>query len=131
MTTPTAKVGRSARIYVGSTVVGFAKNISGGATAEAVKDYSMDSAAPAFLESGNQTFTWNAEMLYSENDFLTKLLAGTTFTLSFFSNTSPGVAPYEVWTGCIVLKWDKKAGLTGGTITSVSGEAILVTLTAS
>jgi hypothetical protein len=128
----TAKVGRNARIYVGSTVVGFVRNITGGASAEAVKDYSMDQAAPAILGSGNQTFTWSAEMLYSENSvFLSKLLAGTTFTLGFFSNTTPGVAPYETWTGCVVLKWDKKAGMTGGIVSSVSGEAILVTPTAS
>jgi hypothetical protein len=120
-------VGRAARIYKDGEVVGYAQSITGSATAEAVKDYSMDSEKPAFLESGHQSFKWSAKMLYVDNEFLSALLAGDKFDLAFVSTVEPYSAPYETWTDCVVLSWDKTAGMAGGILQSVSGEAASIT----
>lgn len=127
--TGTATIGRNAKVYVGASIVTLVHNVTAGAAAVVDKEYTMDSPLPALLTSGNQSFTWSAEMLYIDNSLLTKLLAGTTFTLSFFKTTSPDATPYEVWTGCIVTKWDKKAAMTGALLVTVSGEAKGVTVT--
>jgi len=64
------------------TVIGYAKDISVKASADLIKEYSMDSLSPAIVAPGKQTFTWSAEKLYIDGAYMTLLLNGTEFTSS-------------------------------------------------
>ena len=75
MSTPL--LGRNARLYKDGVVIGYGKNISVKASAELIKEYSMDALTPAIVAPGKQSFKWSAEKLYIDGSFMTLLLAGT------------------------------------------------------
>ena len=56
MSTPL--LGRNARLYKDGVVIGYGKNISVKASAELIKEYSMDSLTPAIVAPGKQSFKW-------------------------------------------------------------------------
>ncbi len=126
MSTPI--LGRNARLYKDGTVIGYGKNISVKATADLIKEYSMDSLEPAIIGAGKQTFTWSAEKLYVSGAYMSLLLAGTSFDLVFAPKGSSNVAPYETWGDCVVLSCERTAGETGGVIEKIQGEATTVTV---
>ena len=79
MSTPL--LGRNARLYKEGTVIGYGKNISVKASAELIKEYSMDTLTPAIVAPGKQSFKWSAEKLYIDGSFMALLLADTEFPL--------------------------------------------------
>ena len=109
-------------------MIGYGKNISVKASAELIKEYSMDSLTPAIVAPGKQTFTWSAEKLYVDGSMMTLLLAGTEFDLVFAPTGSPTETPYEEWSDCVILSVERKAGESGGVLESVTGEAKSVTV---
>jgi hypothetical protein len=124
-------LGRNARLYKDGTVIGYGKNISVKASAELIKDYSMDALTPAVVGAGKQSFTWSAEKLYVDGSFMTLLLAGTEFDIVFQPSGSYQTAPYETWSDCVVLNVERTAGETGAVLEKVDGEAKSVTVTDS
>ena len=58
MSTP--ELGRDACLFKDGVVIGYAKDISVKASADHIKEYSMDSLTPAIVASGKQTFIWIA-----------------------------------------------------------------------
>src|SRR5665648_105571 len=124
MSTPVPVLGRNARLLQGSTEIGFGKNISVKASAEIIKDYSMDALTPAVSGAGKQTFTWSMERLYTDGAFLALLLAGTKFDLEFAPDGSTSA---ETWTNCIILNCERTGAETGGLLEKISGEAEGVT----
>ena len=124
------KYGRNARLYVLSIAVGFARNIRTSAAAEAIDIHSMESLKPALSEPGNIGFDWSCDKLCVDNQWLTRLLGGTKFTMVFAHSGTPATAPYETWTNCYVTGWDKSAGMTDGILESVKGKALDVVVTA-
>ncbi|HEX9261201.1 MAG TPA: hypothetical protein VF893_01580 [Candidatus Bathyarchaeia archaeon] len=60
------KLGRNARLFKDGVVIGYAKDISVKASADLIKEYSMDSLSPAIVAPGKQTFTWSAAKIDSE-----------------------------------------------------------------
>jgi hypothetical protein len=122
-------LGRNARLYKDSVVIGYGKNISVKASAELIKEYSMDSLTPAIVAPGKQTFSWSAEKLYINGAWMTLLLAGTEFDIVFQPAGSYQTAPYETWNDCVVLNVERTAGETGGVLERVDGEATSVTVT--
>jgi len=127
MSTPL--LGRNARLYKDGVVIGYGKNISVKASAELIKDYSMDSLTPAIVAPGKQTFNWSAEKLYIDGSWMTLLLNGTEFDIVFAPTGSNTTPPYETWSDCIVLNVERTAGETGGILEKVDGEAKSVTVT--
>ena len=127
----TPKYGRNARLVLASVLVGYARNIKTSAKAAGIDVHSMESMKPALSEPGNISFDWSCDKLAVDNTLLTKLLAGTKFTIIFTHSGSPPTAPYETWTGCYITGWDKSAGMDDGILESVSGKALDVTPTAS
>lgn len=127
MSTPL--LGRNARLYKDGVVIGYGKNISVKASAELIKDYSMDSLEPAIVAPGKQTFAWTAEKLYINGEWMTLLLNGTEFDIVFAPTGSNTQAPYETWSDCVVLNVERTAGETGGVLERVDGEAKSVTVT--
>lgn len=121
MSTPV--LGRNARLYKDGTVIGYGKNISVKASAELIKEYSMDSLTPCIVAPGKQTFGWSAEKLYINGAWMTLLLDGTEFEIVFQPAGSYEAAPYETWTDCVVLNVERTAGETGGVLERVDGEA--------
>jgi hypothetical protein len=71
MSTPVPVLGRNARLKQGTTEIGYGKNISVKASAEIIKDYSMDALTPAVSGAGKQTFTWSMERLFTDATYLT------------------------------------------------------------
>ena len=122
-------LGRNARLYKDSVVIGYGKNISVKASAEIIKEYSMDSLEPCIVAPGKQTFSWSAEKLYVDGSWMTLLLDGTEFTIVFQPAGSYVSVPYETWSGCVVLNVERTAGETGGVLEKVDGEATSVTVT--
>lgn len=123
------KLGRNARLFKDGVVIGYAKDISVKASADLIKEYSMDSLSPAIVAPGKQTFTWSAEKLYIDGAYMTLLLNGTEFDIVFAPTGSATQVPYETWTDCVILSVERSAGETGGIIEKVSGEAKGVTVT--
>ena len=126
MSTPL--LGRNARLYKDGVVIGYGKNISVKASAELIKEYSMDSLTPAIVAPGKQSFKWTAEKLYISGEWMTLLLAGTEFNLVFAPTGSDVATPYEEWDNCVVLSVERTAGEAGGVIEKVEGEAESVTV---
>jgi hypothetical protein len=116
-------------LYKDGTVIGYGKNISVKASAELIKEYSMDALTPCIVAPGKQTFTWTAEKLYIKGEWMTLLLNGTEFDIVFAPTGSATTPPYETWTDCVVLSVERTAGETGGVIERVEGEAKGVTVT--
>jgi hypothetical protein len=122
-------VGRNARLYVEGVVVALAKNIKVQASAEAVKEHSMDDEKPCFLESGNQTYKFSLSKVIGEQDMLQLLLDGTKFDVVFAASGSTQTPPTITITDCIVLDYSESAGETGGVLCDVSGEGADMTKT--
>ena len=129
MSTPL--LGRNARLYKDGTVIGYGKNISVKASAELIKDYSMDSLTPAIVAPGKHTFNWSAEKFYLDGSWMTLLLNGTEFDIVFAPTGDDETPPYETWSDCVVLKVERTAGETGAVLEKVDGEAKSVTVTDS
>lgn len=126
MSTPL--LGRNARLFKDGVVIGYGKNISVKASAELIKEYSMDALTPAVVGAGKQTFAWTCERLYTDGAMMTLLLAGTSFDLVFAPAGSYTGKPYEEWTDCVILSCERTAGESGGLIERVEGEATAVTV---
>lgn len=122
-------LGRNARLYKDGVVIGYGKNISVKASAELIKEYSMDALTPAIVAPGKQTFSWSAEKLYINGAWMTLLLDGTEFEMVFQPAGAYISAPYETWSGCVVLNVERTAGETGGLLEKVDGEATSVEVT--
>ena len=121
-------LGRNARLYKDGTVIGYGKNIRVKASAELIKEYSMDALTPCIVEPGKQSFNWEADKLYINGAWMTLLLAGTEFDIVFQPAGTYTSAPYETWNDCVVLNVERTAGETGGVLEKVSGEATTVTV---
>jgi hypothetical protein len=121
-------LGRNARIFKDGVVIGYGKNISVKASADLIKEYSMDALTPAIVSPGKQTFSWTAEKLYLNGEHMTSLLSGTEFDIVFAPTGSPTQLPYEEWTDCVILSVERSAGETGGVIEKIQGEAKGVTV---
>ena len=87
MSTPV--LGRNARLPKSSVAICYGKNISVKASAEIIKEYSMDSLTPAVTGAGKQTFTRTSERLFTDDTYLADPLAGTQFDLVFAPEDTP------------------------------------------
>jgi hypothetical protein len=125
----TPLLGRNARLFKDGVIIGYGKNISVKATADLIKEYSMDALTPAIVAAGKQTFHWTAEKLYVDGAYLTLLLAGTEFDIIFAPAGTTPSKPYTTWTDCVVLSVEYSAGENGGVLEKVTGEAEAVTVT--
>jgi hypothetical protein len=128
MSTPV--LGRNARLLKGGVPIGHGKNISVKASAELIKEYSMDSLTPAVTGAGKQSFTWSMERLYTDDTYIALLLAGTQFDLLFTPEGTPTNGKEETWTNCTILSCERTAGESGGLLEKLSGEAESVELPA-
>jgi hypothetical protein len=125
MSTPV--LGRNARLIKGNTPIGYGKNISVKASAELIKEYSMDSLTPAVSGAGKQSFAWSMERLFTDKTYLALLIAGTSFDLIFAPEGTPIVGTqYEPWHDCVILSCERTAGESGGVLEKISGEAASV-----
>jgi hypothetical protein len=126
MSTPV--LGRNARLIKENTPIGYCKNISVKASAEIIKEYSMDALNPAVSGSGKQTFTWSAERLFTDKTYMDLLQKGTSFSLIFGPEGTPITGTkYETWTSCVILSCERTAGETGAVLEKISGEASGIT----
>ena len=123
-----AKLGRNARLLKAGQPIGYGKNISVKASAEMIKDYSMDALTPAVSGAGKQSFTWTMERLYTDGEHMSALLAGTQFDLIFAPTGSPLDTNYETWNNCTILSCERTAGEAGGLLEKIEGEAEGVTV---
>jgi hypothetical protein len=122
MSTPV--LGRNTRLIKGNTPIGYGKSISVKASAELIKEYSMDSLTPAVSGAGKQSFAWSMERLFTDKTYLALLIAGTSFDLIFAPEGTPIVGTqYETWHDCVILSCERTAGETGAVLEKISGEA--------
>src|ERR1700690_3902978 len=104
-------LGRNARLIKGETPIGYGKNISVIASAELIKEYSMDALTPAVSGSGKQSFTWSMERLFTDKTYLDLLIAGTSFDLILAPEGTPiAGTQYETWHDCVILSCERTAG---------------------
>jgi hypothetical protein len=115
--------GRVARLYKDAVLIAYGKNISVKMTAEAVKDSSMDHAAPELLASGNQGFTFSIDRLYVDEAYGIIITGGTTFTI-IFAPSGVNAAPKVTLTGCVITSCEHSAGESGAVLEKVAGEAL-------
>jgi hypothetical protein len=121
-------LGRNARLIKGNTPIGYGKNISVKASAELIKEYSMDALTPAVSGSGKQSFTWSMERLFTDKTYLDLLINGTLFDLVFAPEGTPTAGTkYETWNDCVILSCERTAGETGGVLEKISGESGSIT----
>ena len=121
-------LGRNARLLKGGVAIGLGKNISVKASAEIIKEYSMDSLSPAVTGAGKQSFEWSCERLYTDKTYLELLVAGTKFDLVFAPDGTAQGANNETWKNCSILSCERTAAETGGLLEKISGEAESVEL---
>ena len=130
MSTPVPLLGRDARMFQDNTEIGYGKSISTKASAEIIKVRSMDSLQPAITAPGAQSFAWSMERLFTDNAWITLLLAGTKFDLVFAPDGAVDGDFIETWVNCSVTNRECKAGESDGVLENLSGEAENVTLAA-
>jgi hypothetical protein len=117
-------LGRNARLLKSGAAIGYGKNITVGAAAEMIKVYSMDSLTPAVTGAGKQSFTWSMERLFTDETYISLLMAGTQFDLIFAPEGTPTTSTaYETWKNCSILKCERSASEDGGLLEKISGEA--------
>jgi hypothetical protein len=117
-------LGRNARLLKSGVAIGYGKNISVKAAAEMIKAYSMDSLTPAVTGAGKQTFTWSMERLFTDETYISLLMAGTQFDLIFAPEGTPlNSSAYETWTNCTILSCERTASEDGAILEKLSGEA--------
>jgi hypothetical protein len=117
-------------MFQDNTEIGYGKSISTKASAEIIKVRSMDSLQPAITAPGAQSFAWSMERLFTDNAWITLLLAGTKFDLVFAPDGAVDGDFIETWVNCSVTNRECKAGESDGVLENLSGEAENVTLAA-
>ncbi len=124
-------LGRNARLLKDGVAIGYGKNISVDADAEEIKVYSMDSLTPAITAAGKQSFKWGMDRLFTDETYISLLLAGTEFDLIFAPEGTPlGTSKYETWKNCKILHVGRKAGEEDGVLENLTGSAENVELPA-
>lgn len=128
MSTPL--LGRNARIYKDGVAIAYGKGINRVADAEVIKVRSMDSVDPALTAAGAITYKFTMRRLYTNGTWLSLLKAGTSFTMVFApKGATPPTAPYETWTGCVVLHVGVDAGEDDGVLSDIGGEMTGISVT--
>jgi hypothetical protein len=117
-------LGRNGSININSVEVGYVKGVSFDLDADVIKDYKFTSAAPAVLESGNQSYKFRFEKMYIDSTYAALVLAGTKVTIILGpAGSTPVGQPKYTLSNAIIFHhgWRDEQG--GIVIEDGSGEA--------
>jgi len=115
-------LGRDALILIDDVAVGTLHNWRMSIEGEAVRDYTMGSQDPSFLDIGNRRFPFRAESAWVDNTYADKVLAGAACTVKGRpTGTGSGKKEY-ILTNAKLLTWEIGPQQTGIIVQNVTGE---------
>jgi len=107
---------------------GMAKTVSASIDAALVKEYVLGSDTPAFLSSGNKTFKVSIDVLYANEKYANKVLAGTQFDVVIAPNGWGSGNPLVTLKNVVINGWKQTIDQAGVIAEGLSGEGDSVTL---
>jgi hypothetical protein len=107
---------------------GMAKTVSTSIDAALVKEYVLGSDTPAYLASGNKTFKVSIDVLYANDKYASKVLAGTQFDVVIAPNGWGSGNPLVTLRDVVINSWKQSIDQAGVIAESLSGEGDSVTL---
>jgi len=120
-------VGRSGVVKNESVAIGYCKGITTTVKAEIIKDYSMDSNAPVFVEGGPQTYQISIERMYIDNTYLSLILAGTKVDIEVDPAGSTAGKPKITLADVVFSSWKISQKMTGAVLEDLEGEGLTAT----
>jgi heptaprenylglyceryl phosphate synthase len=128
MVNTTPVLGRNGSINIDGVEVGYVKGVTFSVDADVIKDYKFNSAVPAVLESGNQSYRFTFEKMYIDNTYATLVLNGTKVTIILGpANSTPVGQPNITLANAIIFHHGWRAEQEGIVIEDGSGEAATCT----
>jgi hypothetical protein len=107
---------------------GMAKTVSASVDAALVKEYVLGSDTPAYLASGNKTFKVSIDVLYANDKYASKVLAGTKFDVVIAPNGWGTGNPLVTLKNVVINGWKQTIDQAGVIAEGLSGEGDSVTL---
>jgi len=118
-------LGRNALLKINAMEIGYCEGLTIGIDADRIKEYKIGSQKPQVLEPGNLTIPWKATLMYVDKTYANYVLSGTKFTMTVQPS---GTGDTYTLSNCLALKWDQDIRQNGVILSSVSGEAMDITL---
>jgi hypothetical protein len=107
---------------------GLAKSVSTSLDANLVKEYVIGSDTPNFLAAGNKSFKVTFKLLYADDKYAQKVLAGTKFDVIIAPNGWGTGNPLVTLKNVVVNSWGQSIEQAGVIIEDVKGEGDSVEL---
>lgn len=126
MSTPI--IGRNAVVMRGTTVIGYAKNVTVTLEADVTKAYVIGDDKPTVLESGNKTFRFSMERMYIDNTYANDVLSGAKLTIVVRPAGTGTGRPQITLNNVVLTSWEQRIEQDNVVMESVEGEAASVTV---
>jgi hypothetical protein len=130
MSTPI--LSRLAVVQIGGTAIGFLTDFTSDFKAELIKEYVCQTAAtPAVLDSGNQSYTFKASMLFVPSTYaamLNDVLNSSSLTIVYGPAGISSGNPKITYSNVSLTAFSVKNGQKGTIANDISGEAQSVTV---
>jgi hypothetical protein len=101
---------------------GYAKSVSASIDADLVKEYVLGSDKPAYLASGNKTFKVSFELLYANDKYAQKVLAGGKFDVIIAPDGWGSGKPLVTLKNVVLNSWEQSIEQDGVIAESLEGE---------
>jgi hypothetical protein len=101
---------------------GYAKSVSASIDADLVKEYTLGSDKPAYLASGNKTFKVSFELLYANDKYAQKVLAGDKFDVIIAPDGWGSGKPLVTLKNVVINSWEQSIEQDGVIAESLEGE---------
>jgi len=127
MSSPTPLLGRSAVVKIGTTAVGYCRNVTVSIDADLIKEYALGGDKPVFISSGNKSFKVNIGKMYVDSTHASNVLSGTAITIDVFPQGEGTGKPKITISNVILNSWEMSIDQKGVILESVKGEGTDIT----
>jgi len=103
-------------------LIGFAKSASISLDVDLVKEYVLGSDKPSFLASGNKSFKVSFDLLYANDKYAQKLLAGSQFDVIIAPDGWGTGKPLITLKNVVLNSWEQSIEQDGVIMESIEGE---------
>ena len=114
--------------YIPVEDVGYAQGLTLSVDVDLVKEYKIGSDKPVVLEAGNRSFSLSIDMMYVDDKYAGKVLAGTKLYFVIRPAGTGSGKPEIIVNEVVLNSWEESISQDGVILESVSGEGESITL---
>ena len=132
MSATTPIIGRTAVIKVGTTEIGYCKDVTVSIDVGLIKEYFISGTSPdkpAFVASGNKSFKVSIKRAYIDNTYATDVLNGSPVTVSVLPQGAGTGKPQIDVSNVAFTGWELSIAQDGVILESIKGEGKDITFT--